>query len=188
MPVRLTPGAARARHLVVLLLLWAVCGALLGVAWFALWEPPVGQAYEGQWFLTREGLDQDASATALFALLGVAGGLLLGVLTAVWGRDRELVTLGAACVGSVLAAWLMFQVGHALGPPDPREVAVGAAPLQEIPADLRLAGADADPWPLWFESSAFSALPGGALLGIVGVLLSSGTSGSARPRSRAARG
>lgn len=172
MPDQLRSAGPAVRRATLLVLAWAVWGALLGLLWVTLWEPPQGTAFEGEWFPSREGLGQDVSATALFALLGIAGGLVLGAVSAFLTRTAEVVTLVATCVGSVLAAWVMFQVGHALGPPDPQVVAAGAAEMAEVPGDLRLAGAGTRPWPFWFESSAFCAMPGGALLALVGVFLS----------------
>lgn len=161
----------------LLLALAAGWGAVLGVLWEWAWTPPTGAAWEGQWYLDPDGLRAEPSATGWFTLIGLAGGVVYGLVSARLGRGRELATLVVVVVGSVVAAWVMFHVGHLLGPPDPHEAARTAGDLEPIPGDLRLAGAGQRPWPLWFESSAFNALPAGALVGLVGVFLGSGAGG-----------
>jgi hypothetical protein len=160
------------RRLLLVLLGAAVWGALLGCVWEALWVPPAGAAYEGTWYLAPGGLAQDVGATGWFVVVGLVGGLVFGLVSAVLSRDREVLTLVAVAVGSVLAGWVMFHVGHALGPADPQVLAASAGDYEAIPADLRLAGAGTRPWPLWFDSSAFTAFPAGALFALMGVFLS----------------
>jgi hypothetical protein len=53
----------------------------------------------------------------------------------------------------------MVQVGHALGPPDPRELAEAARNGKRLPSDLRIVG-----------KSPYVAFPAGAMLGLTVVL------------------
>ena len=90
------------------------------------------------------------------SLAGIAMGALAGFLF-----DRsELATLVAVTVGGFLAGWVMQQVGAALGPPDPHPIAETAKNYTPIPADLEVSGRS--PW---------VAFPGGALIGLIVVLL-----------------
>ena len=70
------------------------------------------------------------------------------------------MTLAAVLVGAVLAGWVMVQVGQALGPPDPRQLAKTAPERTRLPSDLRIAG-----------KSPYVAFPAGATLGLAVVLL-----------------
>ncbi|WP_162794385.1 hypothetical protein [Nocardioides houyundeii] len=178
-----TPGWAVARRLVLMLLAALVWGALLGCVWEAVWTPPNGAAYQGTWYLGPGGLGQDVGGTAWFAVIGLAGGLVYGIVSAALTKDREVLTLVAVVTGAVLASWVMFHVGHALGPADPQALAADAGDYEAIPSDLGLAGAGDRPWPFWFDSSAFTAFPAGALLGLTGVFLGGPRRTRERPRT-----
>lgn len=134
---------------------FGVAGVLAAVVWEWLWIPPTGVAVNGEWFLDSEGLPRDVSGTGLYVLVAVVVGVLLGTIAAMTARSRELVTLAAVVLGSVLAAAVMGVVGPALGPPDPRPLAVSADDRTPLPADLRVEGA-----------AAYAALPAGALTGL----------------------
>jgi len=141
-----------------ILVTFAVVGTACGFLWERVWSAPEGLAYHHQWLLDGEGLPQDFSGTGLYALIGAGCGLVLGfVLALVFDRD-ELVALVAITVGAVLAAYLMWVVGTALGPPDPHVVAKTADDFDPIPSDLRVQG-----------KAAFLAFPTSALLGATAV-------------------
>ena len=98
---------------------------------------------------------RDFGGTGWYVVVATVAGFCLGVLVA-WVFERsELATFVAACVGSVLAAWLMSVVGSHLGPPDPVVTARHTADNRHLSSDLRVHGAT--PW--------FS-FPTGALLGL----------------------
>ncbi|MFC6285622.1 hypothetical protein ACFP3Q_00620 [Nocardioides sp. GCM10027113] len=161
MPDQLTRGRLSApAQAVVVVAAFAAGGALAGVLWEWLWTPQQGVAIDGQWLLDSEALGSEFSGTALYVLVGAAVGLLLGVAVALLLPDHELVTLGATVVGSVLAAWLMWRVGLALDPPDPAVVARTAPDRTPVPGDLDVVG-----------RSPFTALPTGALVGLVAVFV-----------------
>lgn len=165
------------RAVLVVLLALAV-GALAGVVWEWVWTPPSGIAYQGRFVLDENGLPAEFSGTGWYVVVAAAAGLLLGAATALTTRDREVATLVVLAVASVLAGWVMFHVGHDLGPADPRAIASGAKDLTAIDGDLRIDGAGLHPRPWALDSPAFVAFPGGALLGFAAVLL------SVVPRSR----
>ena len=109
MPDWLTGPWARAGGVV---LGFVVCSAVAGVGWHAWWEPPEGVALEGEWLLP--GPDLAISGTALYVVIAFPLGVLLGVVASVLPR-HETTTLVAVVGGSLLAAWVMYSVGHALG-------------------------------------------------------------------------
>ena len=176
MPRGLTrPRGRVARWLLRALLVVAasvVVGALAGVVWEWVWTPPSGIAYQGRWVLDEDGLPSEFSGTGWYVVVAAAAGILLGAGTALATRDDEVVSLVAVAVGAVLAGWLMFYVGHGLGPPDPRSVAPGADDLTAIVGDLRVGGAGVHPRLYALDSPAFVALPAGALLAFAALLLS----------------
>ena len=96
----------------------------------------------------------------LYVVVASVAGLLIGALCGVFLDRAELVTLVAVLVGAALAGWVMVQVGHALGPPDPRELAETARNGTRFPSDLRIVG-----------KSPYVAFPAGATLGLTVVLL-----------------
>ena len=112
-------------------------GALAGLVWESWWTPPSGVVRGHAWtvdFYESRGL---FSGTALYVVVGLLGGILVGVTSAYFVDRVELVTLAAVAAGSVLAAWLMLQVGTALAPPDP---AVAGADLAQQDRAARHAG------------------------------------------------
>jgi len=172
-------------RLVLLLLAGAALGAVCGVVWQWVWTPPAGAAWEKEWFLDPSGLPAEVGATGWFTVVGVVGGIVYGTVAGKACRRHELATLAGVTLGALLAAWVMYAVGHALGPADPHELAKEAGDWEQIPGDLRLAGAGL-PWPLQefrLGSSALLAPVVGALLGLAGILF-----GEAPRRVRARRG
>ena len=162
-------GAAVQAVLFVLAL--AVSGALAGVVWERLWDAPVGIVYRGEWFLEPAGPDYAFSGTGWYIVVAlVAGALTVLALGWLWPR-HEIASLVAMAVGSMLAGWVMFKVGHALGPQDPQLLAAGKADLSTLPSDLLLVGADEKPRLFRFDSSALAAFPVGAMASAVFVFL-----------------
>lgn len=169
---------ATVRQLVLVVVAFAVVGALAGVVWEWVWTPPEGVAYQGEWLLDIDGLRSDFSSTGLYVVIGTAAGLLTGALVGVVFPHREVASLVGVVLGSALAAWLMLRVGHALGPPDPRPLAAAADDYVRFPSDLRVVGRS--PW---------VALPSGALSGwLVCLIITFHRAVPASPVSQASRG
>ena len=108
-PTRETRRAWLRAALVVVL--FALTGAGLGVWWEHLWQPSQGTVVRHEWFVVDgdfrydlEGLRNQFSGTGLFVVLALAAGALLGGLTALLSRRDELLVLGTVAVGSVVAA------------------------------------------------------------------------------------
>ena len=144
-PVEQRPTSRRvAIDVVAILVVFAVAGVACGFLWEHIWTAPTGVAYQHKWVLDGGGLPEDFSGTGLYALIAAAAGLVLGlVLTLVFDND-EVASLAAIIVGAVLAAYLMWVVGVALGPPDPHTIARTADDFDPIPADLSVHGKS--PW------------------------------------------
>ena len=166
MPERLTHEPETRRHwgpaLVqagMIVALFAAAGVVAGVVWEWLWTPQLGVVVDQEWLQGLAGLRAEFSATGLYVVVASVAGLLIGALCGVLLDRAELVTLVAVLVGAALAGWVMVQVGHALGPPDPRELAETARNGKRLPSDLRIVG-----------KSPYVAFPAGAMLGLTVVL------------------
>lgn len=158
-PVEPRPTARRiAVDVVAILVVFAVVGVACGFLWEHVWTPPAGLAYQHKWMLDGAGLPNDFSGTGLFALVGGVAGLVVGLVLAVLFDRDEVISLAAIMVGAALAAYLMWAVGKALGPPDPHTIARTADDFDPIPADLRVHG-----------KAAFLAFPGAATLSAAAV-------------------
>jgi hypothetical protein len=165
----MTGRVAAAVQAALFVVLFAISGALSGVLWEGLWDAPAGVAYQDQWFLEPSGPDYSFAGTGLYVVVAVVAGILTAFALGWWWPRNELAGLAAIVVGSVLAGWVMFKVGHALGPADPHVLAVGQDDLTPIPSDLTLAG-----------RSAYTAFPIGAMFASLYVFLIATGRGSGR--------
>jgi hypothetical protein len=167
------------RRVLFVLVLFAVGGAVGGVLWERLWDAPTGLAYQGAWYLEPAGPDFSFEAIALFVVIAFPLGLLLAVLSGMW-RGHETATLVSVLVGACAAAFVMYAVGHALGPGDPQALAAGQPDYTPVPGDLGLTAPDQGrvPW----HSTALLALPAGAMTGLVGTYLLGSRGFVRRPR------
>lgn len=157
------PGATPAlllRRAVLVLLAFGLAGLLAGVVWEWWWTPPTGVVVEQQYLLDADGLRSTFSGTALYVLVAVVAGVLLGVAVAVLSEAAEVWTLVLVVVGSALAGWVMHAVGTALDPPDPDRLAATAEDGTRLPEELSVSG--------W---SPYVAFPSGALLGLTVVFV-----------------
>ena len=144
------------RHVVLIVLAFAVAGALAGLVWQWLWTPPPGVVVHHQWLQDERGLRGDFAGTGSYVAVAAITGFLVGAVVAFLFDSAELVTLLAVVAGAVLAGWLMHRVGVALGPADPRHLAASAKDGTRLPGRLSVSG-----------QSEFRAFPAGALLGLV---------------------
>ena len=164
----------------VVLLVFIGAGTGAGWLWERWWTPTQGVVIDGTWvpgyraqgegfvfdFPSLEGL---FDATAQYVVIGLAAGLVLGVLAALLGRRSELVMLFAVVAGSLLAGLIAYRLGTHLGPPDPTTLESTVKEATVLPAGLEINGA-----------SPFIAWPLGALVGLcVTYLLTSATSAPA---------
>lgn len=148
------------RDVALVLVLAALVGALAGVIWEWWWAPPTGLVLDHAWYPDLQGVKQLFSGTGRYVIVGLASGVLLGTISA-WFFDRvELVTVLTVAAGSVLAAWLMLQVGTALAPPDPTMTARTAEDYTELPGTLQVEG-----------DGALAAIPAGALTGVAVIFI-----------------
>jgi hypothetical protein len=144
------------RRTVIVLVVFAAVGALAGVVWEWLWDAPVGFAYGHKWLPDLAAARAEFSSTGWYVVVAAAAGLLTAAALAMAFDRWEVLTLVAVLAGAALAAWVMLQVGQALGPPDAQAAAAKAADGTKIPADLTVAG-----------KSPFVAFPASALVAVI---------------------
>jgi len=157
------------------LVAFVVLGAGLGALWSeVVWSAPPGVVDQGRWFpLDEQALAMQTGGTSTYVAIAAIGGLVLGILAAVVGTRAELLTLGAVLVGSVAAAYVMWQVGTLLGPPDPAVLARQAADGAPLPGELTVVG-----------TTPFLALPVTALAGLAAVFFLSPDAGHRKSTPR----
>lgn len=176
----------------------AALGVLGGWLWERWWTPGQGMVWQGQWnkgllylnqktFAQRwsENAHQDVfSAVAIYLVLAVAAGVLVGLLASFVLARRETVTLGAVIVGGIVGGVLMGVVGTRLGPTDPNSLAPHTANGVLLPDNLRLTGVsfhlDLFGWHVAPNLLAL-AFPGAALLVLVIVFLAHDRSPRSHP-------
>ena len=160
---------------VVVVVAFAAAGTICGLIWKSSWHAQPGVAFEHKWYLEPEGMPDDFSGTGIYVIVALIGGLVVATVLALVIEHDEIVTLGGVVVGSVLAAWLMYAVGHRLGPPDPRVLAASAQDYDPLPSDLRVHG-----------PASFMAFPLGAAIGLGLVYFLFGRRGTNAPTRPAA--
>lgn len=142
----------------IVVAVYLIAGAFCGWLWHHIWAPaPKGFAYHGY---PRFDDDLVFRSTGLCLVIGLAAGLLIGLLVTWLFEADEVFTLGAVVVGSLLAGWLMVWVGSSLGPESMFGAAKSAKDFDGVRASL-----EAGPLVPWV------AFPGGSLLGSVLMLV-----------------
>jgi hypothetical protein len=156
-PERVTRLTPHVLEVVAVLAAFAAVGAGLGWLWFHAWPQPTGTVYRHTWLPDEDGLRDVFDATAWYVVLAAAGGLLVGALATLLCRRSPVATLVAVVVGSLLAAWVMLEVGLAVSPADPVALAANAADGTKLPGRLSLEDA----------KSPYLAWPIGALVALM---------------------
>jgi len=133
---------------------YLVAAVVCGVVWEWLWTPPVQVVQHHQLFyVDYASLRHVFDATGVYVVVAAFASALVALVVCVLTHRHELVTLGLVVVGSVLAAFVMREVGYALGPPDPMIAAAHAADGTRLAGELRLSGTT--PLLVWPMASLF---------------------------------
>jgi hypothetical protein len=142
------------RTALLVLLAYAVLGAVAGVVWEAIWTPP-GQVIERHqvFFDSYASLRRVFTGTGLYVLVGAVASALLALAVTILARGRELLTLLLVLFGSVIAAGVMWKVGTWLGPGDPASIAAHAADHTRASGALSVDGKS--PYLIWPMTSLF---------------------------------
>jgi hypothetical protein len=119
---------------------YALAGLFGGWMWHELWQPSAGVVVDHQWYADGNALREEFSGTALYVLVSAGIGLTLGVVFALVGGVRPMLTLLTCVAGALLAGWLMARLGQRLGPADPAELALRAEDGTRLPSALTVSG------------------------------------------------
>jgi hypothetical protein len=149
----LGPGSP-VRTALLVLLAYAVLGAVAGVVWEWLWTPP-GQVVQRHqvFFDSYASLRRVFTGTGLYVIVGAVASALLALAVALRARGRELLILLLVVVGSAIAAALMWRVGTLLGPGDPASLAAHTTKRTPVPGRLTVEGTS--PYLIWPMTSLF---------------------------------
>lgn len=176
-PQPVPPGSGLRRRMLdaILVVVGSVAvGACAGLVWKSLWDAPQGYVLEHRWVLEYESYTTEFSGTGLYVLVAFTAGLVVALVAAFAIERDELVTLAALLAGAALAAWVMYAVGHRLGPPDPQVLALTRGDGDPLPADLTVQGGrhvlESLEWvPRWhgrLPGAPYLAWPLGTTLGV----------------------
>jgi uncharacterized membrane protein YeaQ/YmgE (transglycosylase-associated protein family) len=111
-------------------------GLLCGVLWWLLVDPAAYTKLRGGGVMQEDDLSRQFSADGLYVVIAAVAGFLSG-LVLTWWRSRDvLLTSVLLVVGSVLAAVVMEQTGHLLGPGDPGSALAAAKVGARVPERL----------------------------------------------------
>lgn len=162
-PRLLAPGSqlrTTVRTALLILLAYAVLGAVAGVVWEWVWTPPGQVVQRHQVFYdSYASLRRVFTGTGLYVLVGAAASALLALAVALLTRGRELLILALVVVGSAIAAVVMLKVGTRLGPADPATVAAHTTRRTLVPGQLTVEGKShlliKSPYLIWPMTSLF---------------------------------
>jgi hypothetical protein len=153
------------RTILLVLLAYAVLGAVAGVVWEWVWTPPGQVIAKHQVFYdSYSSLRRVFTGTGFYVLVGAVASAVLALVVSILVRGRELMVLVLVLVGSALAAALMWRVGTWLGPADPATLAAHTTGRDTVPGELSVQGKS--PYLVWpfvsllVMSAVYFAWPG----------------------------
>lgn len=156
--LRLRPALADAA---LVLSLFAVLGLVGAVVWDLL-APLAEYTRTADNGTMDEGeLARQFGATGWYFVIAAVGGVLGGIALLLRRRRDPILMVLLVAVGGALAAFLMAQVGLALGPSDPEQVLPTVAVGDKVPLQLQVEGLGV--YFTWSIAALAGAL--GALLG-----------------------
>ena len=146
------------RQALIVLGTFLVVALLCAWIWHAWWTPaPTGVVVDKKVYYEP---DQEFRGTGIYMVLAALAGVVLGIVFAFLFDHDEVTTLVVVVVSAMLAGLLMAWFGHVLGPENATEVARRTPDFEKIHGDLRVG-----------PPAAYVAFPGGAVLGVVAVLV-----------------
>ena len=163
-PVRTEPEGSAPAERARFVMLAAVAGALLAVpvaaAWVRLSDPPAARMTADGLLFGESELDQAVGVTLWFLVLGVAAGLLGGLVVGWLGRRHGVATVGATVCLCVVGCAVTYLLGvHVLGP-DEQEQRASARTGDRVTSAVSVT-----------SKVAYLGWPVGGLLGAMGGIL-----------------
>jgi hypothetical protein len=129
------------RAVLLVLLGYALVGALAGVVWEAIWTPPGQVIAEHQVFFdSYASLRRVFTGTGWYVVVGSVASALVSLVVCLLTRHRALLTLALVIIGSAIGAAVMVKVGTSLGPADPASLAAHTVKRTSVPGALTVEG------------------------------------------------
>ncbi len=126
------------RFVLVSALLGAVLSVPAAFVWTKIANPPTAELTKQGVFLGEVQLNQQAEVTLWFLVVGVAFGLVAGLVVGWRGQRRGVVTVVAVIVMCAVAVALTAYLGVSVFGPDAEEQAKTAALGAQITSDLSI--------------------------------------------------
>lgn len=150
------------RFIALVMSAYLLLGVIGGVLWRAWWNAPDGMvSLDGSLYPLADPPQAIPAATAHWAILALAIGLIGGVVVVVGARGREYAALAAGLIGSACAGLVMLGVGYINRGVDPQSIAIGLPDGAMIHDRIQLA----EPWLLVLPLAASGAVLAVAFLG-----------------------
>jgi hypothetical protein len=107
----------------------------------------------------EEELARQFGATGWYLVIGAVAGVVSGAVLLMWRRRSPVLMVLMVAAGGALAAWVMLEVGLALGPADPNQVLATVDVGEKVPLRLKFEGPGAFfVWPIAALAGALFAL------------------------------
>lgn len=119
---------------------FAVLGVLGGVLWEAVTPLAAFTRVGDDGIMGEQELARQFSASGWYVVIGVVGGLISGFALVLWRRRNPVLMVVLLTLGGALAAFVMAQVGLALGPEDPQQVLPTVDVGDKVPLQLAVEG------------------------------------------------
>ena len=160
------------RFIALVMSAYLLLGVIGGVLWRAWWNAPDGMVISHQWIPGAVTLNGSLypladppqtipAATAHWAILALAIGLIGGALVVFGARGREYASLLVGLIGSACSGLVMLAVGYINRGVDPQSVAIALPDGAMIHDRIQLA----EPWLLVLPLAASGAVLAVAFLG-----------------------
>ena len=136
---------------------WFLVAGLIGaVIWWQITPLAEYTRTSTNGILDEQQLGKQFASDGWFFTVALVGGLLSGIVLALWRSRDPILTVVLLAVGGVFATFVMKETGLLLGPSDPSGVLKGVAVGSKVPLQLKTAADTV--WIAWSMGAMFGAL------------------------------
>lgn len=123
----------------LVVLAWSAVTALVAaVVWWRLTPLAEYTRTADNGSMGEQDLARQVAADGWFFVVAGVAGLLSGLVLVLWRRRDPVLMVVLVALGGLLSAWIMGQVGLALGPDDPAKALPDAAVGDKVPLQLEV--------------------------------------------------
>ncbi|MCW2854802.1 MAG: hypothetical protein JWR52_417 [Marmoricola sp.] len=136
---------------------WFLVAGLLGaLIWWQVTPLAEYTRTSDNGVLDEQQLGKQFATDGWFFTIALAGGLLSGIVLALWRRRDPIVTVVLLALGGVFATAVMMQAGLLFGPANPGDVLKTVAVGAKVPLQLKTSAGTV--WIAWSMGAMFGAL------------------------------